>query len=86
MEPGGNLRVLCPGHLRTGAVVISDLSARSGLEQIKRYLDLADNARRESARAAGSARESYLMFAERWEQLAADTARQLRTQPKANAP
>jgi hypothetical protein len=57
---------------------MNDLSALPPLERIQHYLDLADDARREGARAAGSARESYLMFAERWERLAADTARQMR--------
>jgi len=55
-----------------------DVSALPPLERIKRYLDLADDARRDGARAAGSARDSYFMFAQRWEQLAADTARQMR--------
>jgi hypothetical protein len=55
-----------------------DVSALPPLERIKHYLDLADDARREGAKAAGSARDSYRLFAERWEQLAADTARQMR--------
>jgi hypothetical protein len=62
---------------------MNDLSALPPLERIKHYLDLADDARREGARAAGSARESYLLFAQRWEQLAADTARQMRQKLKA---
>jgi hypothetical protein len=61
---------------------MNDLSALPPLERIKHYLDLADDARREGARAAGSARESYLLFAQRWEQLAADTARQMRQRLK----
>jgi hypothetical protein len=55
-----------------------DVSALQPLERIKHYLDLADDARREGAKAAGSARDSYRLFAERWERLAADTARQMR--------
>jgi hypothetical protein len=55
-----------------------DVSTLPPLERIQYYLDLADGARREGARAAGSARESFRMYAERWERLAADTARQMR--------
>ncbi len=48
---------------------------------MQRYLDLAADARREAARAPGAARQSYLLFAEQWEKLAADTAKQYDLKP-----
>jgi hypothetical protein len=41
-------------------------------ERAKRYRQLAEDARREAARSAGAARNSYLLIAEQWESLAAD--------------
>ncbi len=42
------------------------------LFRAKRYRMLAQNARREAARATGSLQASYLLTAESWDKLAAD--------------
>lgn len=48
------------------------------LERIKHYLDLAGDARKEAEKCEGHARQSYLLMAERWEQLATTTAASLK--------
>ena len=40
-------------------------------ERLARYRAMAESARREAARAAGDARESYLFIADQWDRLAA---------------
>jgi len=50
---------------------VSEFSDLPPQERMQRYLDLAADARREAARAPGAARQSYLLFAEQWEKLAA---------------
>ena len=54
-------------------------SANGTSERLARYRAMAESARREAARAAGEARESYLFIADQWDRLA-ETAR------TANAP
>jgi len=45
-------------------------SEKSSSERLARYRAMADSARREAARAAGEARESYLFIADQWDRLA----------------
>jgi hypothetical protein len=45
----------------------------------RRYLELAGDARREAAMAKGSVRESYLLLAENWDNLAALAAKEAET-------
>ena len=47
----------------------------AGSNRLARYRAMADSARREAARAAGDARESYLFIADQWDRLA-EMARQ----------
>lgn len=52
-------------------------------ERVKRYRELALDARREAANSKGAARQSYLIIAEQWEKLAADAeAEAQKTQKK----
>jgi hypothetical protein len=44
------------------------------LQRAKHYRALAEDARREAAAANGPARQSYLIIAENWDKLAADSA------------
>jgi hypothetical protein len=60
--------------------VAPEFSDLPPLERIQRYLDLADDARREAASAKGALRESYLNTAKSWEQLAVDTEASLKPQ------
>jgi hypothetical protein len=39
-------------------------------DRLARYRAMADSARREAARAAGDARDSYLFIADQWDRLA----------------
>ena len=45
-------------------------SEKSSSERLARYRAMADSARREAARTAGDARDSYLFIAEQWDRLA----------------
>ncbi len=42
-------------------------------ERARRYRELAQDARREAANSKGPAQQSYLLIAEQWEKLAADS-------------
>ena len=50
-------------------------------ERAKRYRDLASDARQEAAQTTGSLRESYLIAAMNWEQLAVEVEASL-SKPK----
>ena len=56
---------------------MSDPSELPLLERIQRYLDQADDARREAERTKGTLCDSYLLIAEHWERLADDAAKRL---------
>lgn len=55
---------------------LSNLSQLPPLERMQRYIDLAEDARREAERSSGVARSAYLTMAEQWERLATEVARQ----------
>jgi hypothetical protein len=55
-------------------------SDKSSSERLARYRAMAESARREAARAAGDARESYLFIADQWDRLA-ELATKPRTPP-----
>jgi hypothetical protein len=54
---------------------LDELSDFPTMKRMQRYIALAGDARREAERANGSARNSYLIIAERWERLANKVAR-----------
>ena len=55
---------------------LPELSQLPPLERMQRYIDLAEDARREAERSMGVARTAYLIIAEQWERLATEEARQ----------
>jgi len=55
---------------------VTEISDLPHAKRVQRYLDLADEAQREARRTSGRIREAYLVIAERWMDLANETAKQ----------
>jgi len=53
---------------------LSDLPA---LKRVQRYFALAEEAQREASRTTGVFRQSYLVIAEQWLNLASETSKQI---------
>lgn len=58
-------------------------SDKNSSERLARYRAMAEAARREAARAAGEARDSYLFIADQWDRLA-EMAQKPSTPPSSN--
>ena len=72
------------GSNRTRQVFMPEVSKLPPSARMQRYIDLADDARREAAQASGAARTCYLIIAEQWELLATEAARELASERTQN--
>ena len=63
---------------------VTEFSDLPPLLRVRRYLDMAGDARRQAALTKGAARQSFIFMAEQWERLATDVTERLKSNLDSN--